>query len=83
MADAVDANRSSCCPSRTPQLLAYRKGAYDPAPALEKLEPGVRAAILHMIQRDPAARKSATGYLQVRAATCAQACGRLSSLLLS
>ncbi len=67
------------CPSRVPtntssplrccfaglQLLAYRLGNYDPAPALEKLEGGLREVILHMIRKDPSQRLPAAGYLQV------------------
>ena len=49
------------------QLLAYRLGQYDPAPALDKVEAGVREVVLHMTQRDPAQRKTASEYLQVLA----------------
>lgn len=55
------------CPGPSPglQLLAYRQGGYDPAPALERLEPGVREVVLAMIRRDPAGRPPAAECLQV------------------
>eukprot|EP00250_Pteridium_aquilinum_P016932 c23371_g3_i3 orf=69-4718(+) len=47
------------------QLLAYRRGQYDPCPSLQKvMDVGIREMILHMIQLDPAARYSAEHYLQ-------------------
>ncbi|XP_057538324.1 serine/threonine-protein kinase VPS15 isoform X1 [Amaranthus tricolor] len=47
------------------QLLAYRRGQYDPTQHLEKIpDPGVRKMILHMIQLNPDERLSAEGYLQ-------------------
>ncbi|KAL2928991.1 Serine/threonine-protein kinase VPS15 [Bienertia sinuspersici] len=47
------------------QLLAYRRGQYDPSQHLEKIpDPGVRKMILHMIQLNPDERLSAEGYLQ-------------------
>lgn len=47
------------------QLLAYRRGQYDPCQNLEKIpDPGVRKMILHMIQLNPDERLSAEGYLQ-------------------
>ncbi|GAB4818761.1 hypothetical protein N2152v2_005807 [Parachlorella kessleri] len=47
------------------KLLAYRLGQYDPAPALDKVEAGVREVVLHMTRRDPAQRKTAAEYLQM------------------
>ncbi|KAJ8768798.1 hypothetical protein K2173_023702 [Erythroxylum novogranatense] len=47
------------------QLLAYRRGQYDPSQHLEKIpDSGIRKMILHMIQLEPEARLSAEGYLQ-------------------
>ncbi|GMH03346.1 hypothetical protein Nepgr_005185 [Nepenthes gracilis] len=47
------------------QLLAYRRGQYDPSQHLEKIpDHGIRKMILHMIQLDPESRLSADGYLQ-------------------
>ncbi|GAB4852674.1 Serine/threonine-protein kinase [Ancistrocladus abbreviatus] len=47
------------------QLLAYRRGQYDPSQHLEKIpDPGIRKMILHMIQLDPESRLSAEGYLE-------------------
>ncbi|XP_042498270.1 serine/threonine-protein kinase VPS15 [Macadamia integrifolia] len=47
------------------QLLAYRRGQYDPNQLLEKIQDsGIRKMILHMIQLDPDSRLSADGYLQ-------------------
>uniref|UniRef100_A0A2P2JZ25 non-specific serine/threonine protein kinase n=1 Tax=Rhizophora mucronata TaxID=61149 RepID=A0A2P2JZ25_RHIMU len=51
------------------QLLAYRRGQYDPSHRLEKIpDSGIRKMILHMIQLEPEARYSAEGYLQNYAA---------------
>ncbi|KAJ4836467.1 Serine/threonine-protein kinase [Turnera subulata] len=51
------------------QLLAYRRGQYDPSPHLEKIpDPGIRKMIHHMIQLEPEARLSAESYLQNYAA---------------
>ncbi|KAH7447982.1 hypothetical protein KP509_01G130700 [Ceratopteris richardii] len=50
------------------QLLAYRRGQYDPCPSLQKVkDKDIREMILHMIQLDPTARLSAEQYLQFRA----------------
>nr|GEY88462.1 armadillo-like helical [Tanacetum cinerariifolium] len=47
------------------QLLAYRRGQYDPSQHLEKIpDSGIRKMILHMIQLDPDSRCSAESYLQ-------------------
>ncbi|KAL8102489.1 hypothetical protein AgCh_027112 [Apium graveolens] len=47
------------------QLLAYRRGQYDPSQHLEKIpDSGLRKMILHMIQLDPDSRCSAESYLQ-------------------
>ncbi|KAK9099167.1 hypothetical protein Syun_026212 [Stephania yunnanensis] len=47
------------------QLLAYRRGQYDPSQTLEKIQDsGIRKLILHMIQLDPDSRLSAETYLQ-------------------
>ncbi|XP_010267111.1 PREDICTED: probable serine/threonine-protein kinase vps15 isoform X2 [Nelumbo nucifera] len=47
------------------QLLAYRRGQYDPSQHLEKIpDAGIRKMILHMIQLDPESRLPAEGYLQ-------------------
>ncbi|CAA3026652.1 probable serine threonine- kinase vps15 isoform X1 [Olea europaea subsp. europaea] len=47
------------------QLLAYRRGQYDPSQHLEKIpDSGIRKMILHMIQLDPETRCSAESYLQ-------------------
>ncbi|KAJ8425962.1 hypothetical protein Cgig2_033891 [Carnegiea gigantea] len=46
------------------QLLAYRRGQYDPSQHLEKIrDPGIRKMILHMIQLNPDERFSAEAYL--------------------
>lgn len=47
------------------QLLAYRRGQYDPGPYLEKIsDDGIRNMVRHMIQLDPEARLSCASYLQ-------------------
>ncbi|CAA6654858.1 unnamed protein product [Spirodela intermedia] len=47
------------------QLLAYRRGQYDPCQHLEKItDTGIRKMILHMIQLDPELRLSCESYLQ-------------------
>ncbi|KAL6558960.1 hypothetical protein OROMI_019310 [Orobanche minor] len=47
------------------QLLAYRRGQYDPTQHLEKIpDSGIHKMILHMIQLDPESRCSAESYLQ-------------------
>lgn len=47
------------------QLLAYRRGQYDPSQYLEKIpDSGIRKLILHMIQLDAESRWSAESYLQ-------------------
>ncbi|BFG20851.1 hypothetical protein CerSpe_071250 [Prunus speciosa] len=47
------------------QLLAYRRGQYDPTQLLEKIpDSGIRKMILHMIQLEPELRLSADSYLQ-------------------
>ncbi|GAV84346.1 Pkinase domain-containing protein/WD40 domain-containing protein/HEAT domain-containing protein [Cephalotus follicularis] len=47
------------------QLLAYRRGQYDPSQHLEKIpDSGIRKMILHMIQLEPDSRLSAESYLQ-------------------
>ncbi|KAM5546499.1 hypothetical protein ABKV19_002433 [Rosa sericea] len=47
------------------QLLAYRRGQYDPSQLLEKIpDCGIRKMILHMIQLEPELRLSADSYLQ-------------------
>ncbi|XP_042473564.1 serine/threonine-protein kinase VPS15-like isoform X1 [Zingiber officinale] len=47
------------------QLLAYRRGQYDPCQCLEKIQDeGVQKMILHMIQLNPNARLSSQSYLQ-------------------
>lgn len=47
------------------QLLAYRRGQYDPGPYLEKIsDDGIRSMVRHMIQLDPEARLSCESYLQ-------------------
>ncbi|KAL4205052.1 hypothetical protein AMTRI_Chr01g135210 [Amborella trichopoda] len=52
------------------QLLAYRRGQYDPAPYLEKIsDSGIRKMILHMIQLDSGLRLSADSYLQSNASS--------------
>ncbi|GLU09948.1 hypothetical protein SLE2022_267830 [Rubroshorea leprosula] len=52
------------------QLLAYRRGQYDPSQHLEKIpDSGIRKMILHMIQLEPESRLSAESYLQSYAAT--------------
>ncbi|PKA48283.1 putative serine/threonine-protein kinase CCRP1 [Apostasia shenzhenica] len=50
------------------QLLAYRRGQYDPSQYLEKIhDVGIREIILHMIQLDPESRLSCDNYLQTYA----------------
>lgn len=52
------------------QLLAYRRGQYDPSMYLEKIpDIGIREMIMHMIQLDPAVRLSCDSYLQSFAST--------------
>ncbi|KAF8388874.1 hypothetical protein HHK36_025555 [Tetracentron sinense] len=52
------------------QLLAYRRGQYDPSQFLEKIpDSGIRKMIIHMIQLDPESRLSAESYLQSYAST--------------
>ncbi|XP_078170868.1 serine/threonine-protein kinase VPS15-like isoform X1 [Carex rostrata] len=47
------------------QLLAYRRGQFDPRPILEKIQDdGIQNMILHMIQLDPESRLSCASYLQ-------------------
>ncbi|XP_020578305.1 probable serine/threonine-protein kinase vps15 isoform X2 [Phalaenopsis equestris] len=47
------------------QLLAYRRGQYDPSLYLEKIpDVGIREMILHMIQLNPEERLSCDSYLQ-------------------
>ncbi|KAK1270728.1 Shaggy-related protein kinase kappa [Acorus gramineus] len=47
------------------QLLAYRRGQYDPSQHLEKIpDSGIRKMIHHMIQLDPELRLSCECYLQ-------------------
>lgn len=47
------------------QLLAYKRGQYDPTQHLEKIpDTGIRKMILHMIQLEPESRFSAENYLQ-------------------
>ncbi|KAJ3698963.1 hypothetical protein LUZ61_002668 [Rhynchospora tenuis] len=47
------------------QLLAYRRGQYDPRPILEKIQDaGIQNMILHMIQLDPESRLSSASYLK-------------------
>ncbi|XP_051113860.1 serine/threonine-protein kinase VPS15-like isoform X2 [Andrographis paniculata] len=47
------------------QLLAYRRGQYDPTQHLEKIpDSGIRKMVHHMIQLDPESRCSAESYLQ-------------------
>eukprot|EP00743_Colponemidia_sp_Colp-15_P007673 GILK01008305.1.p1 GENE.GILK01008305.1~~GILK01008305.1.p1 ORF type:complete len:1294 (-),score=251.52 GILK01008305.1:386-4267(-) len=49
-----------------PQLLTYRKGQFDPAPALNKItDPAIQKLILHMIQIDPSSRHSIKEYLRL------------------
>ncbi|BAU02946.1 hypothetical protein VIGAN_11254300 [Vigna angularis var. angularis] len=51
------------------QLLAYRRGQYDPSQHLEKIpDIGIRKMILHMIQLEPESRFSAERYLKEYAA---------------
>ncbi|KAF5481940.1 hypothetical protein F2P56_002550 [Juglans regia] len=51
------------------QLLAYRRGQYDPSQHLEKIpDSGIRKMILHMIQLEQESRLSAESYLQEYAA---------------
>ncbi|CAK9875311.1 unnamed protein product [Sphagnum jensenii] len=48
------------------QLLAYRRGQYDPRPSLEKIpDMEVREMIMHMIQLNEETRLSAEEYLQM------------------
>ncbi|XP_031387749.1 serine/threonine-protein kinase VPS15 [Punica granatum] len=50
------------------QLLAYRRGQYDPSQHLEKIpDCGIRRMILHMIQLEPESRLSAENYLHTYA----------------
>ncbi|CAH1429629.1 unnamed protein product [Lactuca virosa] len=50
------------------QLLAYRRGQFDPSQHLEKIpDSGIRKMILHMVQLDPDSRCSAESYLQTYA----------------
>lgn len=52
-------------PFELSQLLAYRRGQYDPSQHLEKIpDYGIRKMILHMIQLEPESRLSAESYLQ-------------------
>ncbi|XP_023927854.2 serine/threonine-protein kinase VPS15 [Quercus suber] len=52
-------------PFELSQLLAYRRGQYDPSQHLEKIpDSGIRKMILHMIQLEPESRLSAESYLQ-------------------
>lgn len=52
-------------PFELSQLLAYRRGQYDPSQHLEKIpDSGIRKMILHMIQLEPEPRLSAESYLQ-------------------
>ncbi|XP_024959351.1 serine/threonine-protein kinase VPS15-like isoform X1 [Cynara cardunculus var. scolymus] len=47
------------------QLLAYRRGQFDPSQHLEKIpDSGIRKMILHMVKLDPNSRCSAENYLQ-------------------
>ncbi|XP_029130758.1 serine/threonine-protein kinase VPS15 isoform X2 [Cajanus cajan] len=47
------------------QLLAYRRGQYDPCQHLEKIpDLGIRKMILHMVQLEPESRFSAERYLK-------------------
>ncbi|CAM0943441.1 unnamed protein product [Alopecurus aequalis] len=47
------------------QLLAYRRGQYDPMHTLEKIQDaGIQDMVLHMIQLDPKERLSCKSYLQ-------------------
>ncbi|KAL5213166.1 hypothetical protein ABZP36_024013 [Zizania latifolia] len=47
------------------QLLAYRRGQYDPMHTLEKIQDAsIRDMVLHMIQLDPKERLSCKSYLQ-------------------
>ncbi|KAF7081042.1 hypothetical protein CFC21_085021 [Triticum aestivum] len=47
------------------QLLAYRRGQYDPTHTLEKIQDaGIQDMVLHMIQLDPKERLSCKSYLQ-------------------
>ncbi|CAI0425614.1 unnamed protein product [Linum tenue] len=51
------------------QLLAYRRGQYDPSQHLEKIpDAGIRKMVLHMIQLEPESRLCAESYLQNYAA---------------
>ncbi|KAD4180234.1 hypothetical protein E3N88_28825 [Mikania micrantha] len=50
------------------QLLAYRRGQFDPSQHLEKIpDSGIRKMVLHMLQLDPDSRCSAESYLQTYA----------------
>ena len=45
-------------------LLAYRRGEYDPTPVLNKiLDPDIRELVTHMTQVDPSLRLTAKDYL--------------------
>lgn len=47
-------------------LLAFRRGDYDPGPAIEALDnPGIAAVVAHMTQRDPSSRLSAAEYIDM------------------
>ncbi|KAG6553996.1 hypothetical protein Mapa_004913 [Marchantia paleacea] len=47
------------------QLLAYRKGQYDPKPSLEKIpDEKIRAMVEHMLQLSPDARATSAEYLK-------------------
>lgn len=47
------------------QLLAYRRGQYDPSQHIEKIQDtGIQKMILHMIQLDPESRMSCEDYLR-------------------
>ncbi|KAL3686006.1 hypothetical protein R1sor_004028 [Riccia sorocarpa] len=47
------------------QLLAYRKGQYDPGPSLDKIpDEKIRAIVKHMLQLSPDARATPDEYLQ-------------------
>ena len=72
---AMDVFSLGCCfaelltgglhPFDHPQLLAFREGKYDPSSILARIDdPEARDLVAHMIQRDPAARLTAKGYLR-------------------
>ncbi|KAK3748325.1 hypothetical protein QZH41_018306 [Actinostola sp. cb2023] len=47
------------------ELLAYKKGDYDPMPSLEKIEDNqIREMVEHMISKDPSKRLIASDYLR-------------------